>query len=368
MSSFEEDPELEEKLSADPRELDEDGLQDVQVYKARKLKSLRDEGQSGDRPDWWTGDHAPQTLDELAGAVGEDGAAPGGDGEEEEAEEEPEAEEEEAEEAEESAEEPEEEPAEEEETAEEPAEEPEPAEETTETTETPESPSSVTSEGVPQVGWSQGVPQTDEVDFDNELVEGLYQRQDQLMETLQAVNQGMSEVEVGGDAIESIQNSLDELNEKVDTLAENQANEDLLTKVEEVHEFLATARDMETKLAELPPLPSEDELIEAGILDKAIEHEGSDNCFATSVDNRKAALHYGLNQDRLTAFHFSLPSILSESVRNVVEDALARALFEHAKEEGKTVHPQAPRIRSGFLARHPEYYELTPENVQERHR
>lgn len=362
MSSFEEDPELEEKLSVDPRELDEEDLQDVQVYKSQKLKALRDEGQSGDHPDWWTGDHAPETMDELAGAIGEDGAVPGGSGEEDEAEEEPEAEEEEAEEADESAEESEEEAAEEEETQEESAE--EPATESTETTETPESPSSVTSEGVPQVGWSQGVPQTDEIDFDNELIQGLYQRQDQLMETLQAVNQGMSEVEVGGDAIESIRNSLDELNEKVDALAEG----DLLTKVEEVHEFLATARNMETKLAELPPLPSEEELIEAGILDKAIEHEGSDNCFTTSVDNRKAALHYGLNQDRLTAFHFSLPSILSESVRNVVEDVLARALFEHAKEEGKTVHPQAPRLRSGFLARHPEYYELTPESVQERHR
>lgn len=367
MSSFEEDPELEEKLSVDPRELDEEDLQDVQVYKSQKLKALRDEGQSGDHPDWWTGDHAPETMDELAGAIGEDGAVPGGSDEDDE-EAEAEAEEEETEEAEESAEESEEEATEEEETQEKPAEEPEPAAESTETTETPESPSSVTSEGVPQVGWSQGVPQTDEIDFDNELIQGLYQRQDQLMETLQAVNQGMSEVEVGGDAIESIQNSLDELNEKVDALAEDQADGDLLTKVEEVHEFLATARDMETKLAELPPLPSEDELIEAGILDKAIEHEGSDNCFTTSVDNRKAALHYGLNQDRLTAFHFSLPSILSESVRNVVEDVLARALFEHAKEEGKTVHPQAPRLRSGFLARHPEYYELTPDSVQERHR
>jgi hypothetical protein len=355
MSNFDEDPELEEKLTADPRDLDEDMLQDVQVYKSRKLKALRDEGQSGGKPEWWAGDHAPQTMDELAGAVGEDGEAPSG-GAVAETEEEPEE-----------AEEPEEEAAAEEEKEESEAEEPEeerdiesqtePAEKTTVET---------TDKGVPQVGWSSGVPATDEVDFDNDVLEGIYQRQDQLMETLQAVNQGMSEVDVGGEAIESIQDSLDELNEKVDTLV-GDGEGNLLQKVEEVHEFLTVARDMETKLAELPPLPDEEELVEAGIIDDTVEHDGSDTCFRTSVDGRKAALHYGLSGDRFTVYHFSLPAVLSESVRHALEDVLARALFEHAREEGKTVHPQAPRLRSGFLARHPEYYELTPDSVQERH-
>ncbi len=358
MSNFDEDPELEEKLSTDPRDLDEDELQDVQVYKSRKLKALRDEGQSGGKPEWWTGDQAPRTLDELAGAIGEDGEPPSGSGGAEVEEESEEPEEEEA--------------AAETEEEEDKVEEPEP-EETEEGSEADE-PTAVAEktevetddEGVPQVGWSSGIPQTDEVDFDNEILEGVYQRQDQIMDTLKSLNEGMSEVDVGGEAIDSIQESLTELNEKVDTLV-GDGDGNLLQKIEEIHDFLATARDMDTKLAELPPLPEEEELVEAGIIDDAVEHDGSDECFLTSVDGRKAALHYGLRGDRYTAYHFSLPAILSESVRHAVEDALARGLFEHAREEGKVVHPQAPRLRSGFLARHPEYYELTPESVQERH-
>lgn len=187
------------------------------------------------------------------------------------------------------------------------------------------------------------------------------------METLQAINQGMNEVEVGGDAIDSIQSTLDDLNEKVDAISQGDGEEgSFVQKVNEIHELLASTRDMESKLAELPPLPSEDELVEAGIIDKPIEHEGSDNCFQTSVNGRKAALHYGPGSDRLTAYHFSLPSVLSESVRHAIEDVLAQALFDHAEEEGKLVHPQQPRLRSGFLARHPEYYDRTPTTVQER--
>lgn len=354
MSNFDEDSDLEDKLQQDPRDMDEDELQELQIYKSQKLQALRDAGESGDKPQWWKSDHAPQSLDELAGAVTGDGATPSGGSDEESADEEPEDE----------AEEPEEEVTEETEEEEEAEPEPEPE---TEETETEPSPEPVESKGVPQVGWSSGVPATDEVDFDNEILEGIYQRQDEIMETLQALNQGMSEVEVSGDAIDSIQSSLDDLNDKVDALSQGDGEEgSFVQKVNEIHELLATTRDMETKLAELPPLPSEEDLVEAGIIDKAIEHESSDNCFQTSVDGRKAALHYGPGSDRLTAYHYSLPSVLSESVRHAIEDVLAQALFDYAEEEGKIVHPQQPRIRSGFLARHPEYYDRTPRTVQER--
>lgn len=356
MSNFEEDSDLEEKLQQDPRDLDEDELQDLQIYKSQKLQALRDAGESGDKPEWWKSDHAPETLDELAGAVTGDGAEPSGGGESE-AEAEPEPEEETEEEtAEETTEEEEvEEEAEPESQAEEePESQPEPSPEPTE------------SKGVPQVGWSSGVPETDEVDFDNDILEGVYQRQDEIMKSLQAINQGMSEVEVGGEAIESIQNTLNELNDKVDALTQGEGEEgSFVQKVNEIHEVLATTREMETKLAELPPLPSEDDLVEAGIIDKAVEHEGSDNCFQTSVDGRKAALHYGPGQDRLTAYHFSLPSVLSETVRQTIEDVLARALFDYAESEGKIVHPQQSRLRTGFLARHPEYYDLTSDSVKQ---
>lgn len=362
MSNFDEDEELEEKLKMDPRELDEDELQDVQIYKSQKLKALRDSGESGDQPDWWDADAAPETLGGLAGTVGAGGEAPSGDSGAEEAEEE--AEEEEVEEEEESDAEAEEaeEDTEEEETAEE-----EPAE--PESTETQEDREPATAkEGVPQVGWSQGIPETDEVDFDNEILEGVYQRQDEIMDTLQALSQGMSEVDVGGEAIDSIQESLNDLNDRVADLAENAVGDDLEQKINEIHEVISTTREMETKIAELPPLPEEDELVEAGIIDKPVEHDGSDTCFTTSVDGRKAALHYGVNPDRLTAYHFSLPTVLSETVKQTVEDVLARALFDHAREEELLVHPQAARLRSGFLARHPEYYEVTPDSVKERHR
>ncbi|MFB6347541.1 MAG: hypothetical protein ABEK50_17635 [bacterium] len=359
MSNFDEDPELEEKLQQDPRELNEDDLQEVQIYKSQKLQALRDAGESGDKPEWWKTDHAPENLDELAGTVSGDGEVASDDsdaGEEESAEE--------TEEAAEESEEPQEEVTEEE-PEEEAEDQPEP--ETEEPAETPGTsaktePSS--SKGVPQVGWSSGVPKTDEVDFDNELLEGIYQRQDELMNTLQAVNQGMSEVDVGGEAIESIQQSLDELNDKVDALSEDQDDE-FRQKVDEIHEVISTTRDMESKLSELSALPDEEELVEAGIIDSAVEHDGSDSCFRTSIDGRKAALHYGDNPDRLTAYHYSLPSVLSESARHAIEDVLAKALFEYADEQGKMVHPQQPRIRSGFLARHPEYYSQTPRTVRE---
>lgn len=375
MSNFEEDEELEELLAADPRELDEEKLQELQIYKSHKLQALRDSGESGDRPDWWNAESAPETMDSLAETVGADGETAEAEPVEEAQEEEPVEEEAQAE----------EEAVAEEETAEtevepEPAEteeEVEAVEETTEEgaaeppqvqereTETKREPAA-TSEGVPQVGWSQGVPQTEELEFDNEILEGIYQRQDELMETLRTLNQGMSEVEVGGEAIEAIRSSLSDLNEKVDALADGQGNEELREKVNELHEFFATARDLETKLTELPPLPEEEELVEAGIIDQPVEHDGSDECFHTSLDNRKAALHYGENPDRLTAYHFSLPSILSEPVRQTIEDVLARALFEYAREENKIVHPQDARLRSGFLARHSEYYELTTDSVPQR--
>lgn len=356
MSNFDEDADLEEKLQQDPRDLDEDELQDLQIYKSQKLQALRDAGESGDKPDWWQSDHAPETLDELAGAVTGDGEAPSGSGAEE-SDEEPEDEAAE----EESAEEEPEEKAPEEKTDEEPA---ETADEEPESEPEP-SPEPTESKGVPQVGWSSGVAKTDEIDFDNDVLEGIYQRQDEIMETLQAINQGMSEVDVGGEAIDSIQSTLNELNDKVDALSQGDGEEgSFVQKVNEIHEVLATTRDLESKLAELPPLPSEDDLLEAGIIDKAVEHENSDNCFQTSVDGRKAALHYGPGAEQLTAYHFAMPSILSESVRHAVEDVLARALFDFAQEEGKAVMPQQPRLRSGFLARHPEYYEQTPDSVQ----
>lgn len=314
MASFEENEELEQKLKQDPRELDEDELQDVQIYKSQKLQALRDSGESGDRPDWWSADQAPQTMDELAGAVGVDGAeVPAGtqDGEEE-----PKAEA--AEEA--------------------------PEEETEETQ--PDETEEATTEEATQATE----------DAEAEAEEPVEEEATQASAEPEAT---AAEVELGGEALESLQETLDDLVERVEALQEQDGVARLEDKVDEIYELLFTTRDVESKLAKLPPLPTDEELVEAGILDEPIEHDTSDNCFYTSIDNRKAALHYGPKQDRLTVYHYNLPTILSETLRHTVEDVLARALFEHAEDENKVVHPQLPRLRSGFLARHPEYVEQT---------
>jgi chemotaxis protein histidine kinase CheA len=369
MSSFEEDEELEEKIKQDPSNFDEDELQDIQIYKSQKLQSLRDQGESGDRPDWWSGDGAPETMGELAAVVTGEGSVDTGsdDSDEEEAEEETAETEEESEPSDEAEPETDEESSDEseEETETEPAAEEEPQEPAEEPQE--KEPATKTA-GVPQVGWSSGVPETDEVDFSDEEIQGIYQRQDQLMESIKTLSESLSQVDVGGETIESIQQSLNELNEKVDALQDEGPDEELSEKVNEIYDLLLTTRDAESKLAELPPLAEDEEYVEAGIIDQAVEHDGSEECFHTSIDNHKAALFYGVNPDRLTAYHFSLPTILSEPVRHAVEDLLARALFEYAREEDLMVHPQASQIRSGFLARHPEYYEMTPESVQDRRR
>lgn len=66
MGSFQKDEDLEEKLKTDPRELDFRTLSKVQTYKSRKLQARRDSGESGDSPDWWPDEQAPETLKELA--------------------------------------------------------------------------------------------------------------------------------------------------------------------------------------------------------------------------------------------------------------------------------------------------------------
>lgn len=360
MASFQEDEELEDKLKQDPRELDEEELQEVQVYKSQKLQALRDSGESGDKPDWWASDHAPETMGDLAATVSGDGsraAEEGDDGPEEPADDETEAGDElpEADQETEEGAEDEEEPASSDEEAGD-AQQDEEAEPDPEPVPEP----AVSSGGdVPQVGWSKSVPKTEDVDFESELMEGVYRRQDELMQQVQALRAEVGELELGGEALESLQGTLEGLVETVNALQENPSDEDLRNKVDEIYALLARSRDAEAKLSELPPLPSEEELVAAGILDGPVEHDTSDNCFHTAVDNRKAALHYGPGEDRLVAYHYNLPTIFSESLRHTVEDVLARALFEHAREEDKLVHPQQARVRGGFLARHPEYREQT---------
>lgn len=78
---FDEDPELEDLLSEDPQDLDEETLQDVQRYKARKLKAKRDADVSSDRPGWWPeGASAPERLEDVGHAGG--GTAPASSGDE----------------------------------------------------------------------------------------------------------------------------------------------------------------------------------------------------------------------------------------------------------------------------------------------
>lgn len=359
MASFQEDAELEDKLRQDPRELSEDELQEIQIYKSHKLQARRDAGESGEKPDWWAADRAPQTMGDLAATVTGDGSEAAAEdttaGSEEESTEEPEAE----------AAAPEEEVPEpgapEAETPQ--AEAPEPEEPEPEpSAEDPEiEPAPPSVPDVPQVGWSKNVPKTEEIDFDSELMEGIYRRQDELMQHVQALRTQMGEFEGGGEALESVQGILGDLVESVRALQEDKSDADLKRKVDEIHDLLAQARDAEDKLSQLPPLPSEEELVAAGILDGPVEHDTSDNCFHTSLDNRKAALHYGPGTDRLVAYHYNLPTVFSQALRQTVEDVLARALFAYAEKENKPVHPQQARLRSGFLARHPEFREQTTE-------
>lgn len=359
MASFQEDAELEDKLQLDPRELSEDELQEVQIYKSHKLQARRDEGKSGEKPDWWAVDHAPETLGDLAATVSGDGSEAAAEdtagGSEAESAEEPE----EAEEA--GGQAPEPEGAEEPEEEAPPAEEPEPEEPEPEPSagEPEPEPAAPSAPDVPQVGWSKSVPKTEEIDFESELMEGVYRRQDELMQHVQALRAEMGELEVGGETLESVRGTLENLTETVEALREDKSDADLKRKVDEIHDLLGQARDAENKLSQLPPLPSEEELVAVGILDGPVEHDTSDNCFHTSIDNRKAALHYGPGSDRLVAYHFNLPTIFSETLRQTVEDVLARALFTYAGEEDKPVHPQQARLRSGFLARHPEFREQT---------
>lgn len=76
---FDEDPELEELLSSDLEDLDEDTLQEVQLYKSQKLQAKRDADESTDRPEWWgQGAQAPETMGGLVEATGESAGGPSG--------------------------------------------------------------------------------------------------------------------------------------------------------------------------------------------------------------------------------------------------------------------------------------------------
>lgn len=65
ISGFDPDDELEALLQDPVDDLDEDVLQDLQLYKSRKLQARRDSGESNERPGWWKTDRAPRTLLEL---------------------------------------------------------------------------------------------------------------------------------------------------------------------------------------------------------------------------------------------------------------------------------------------------------------
>lgn len=71
--NFTPDDELESLLSEPVSELDEDTRIEVQRYKSRKLKAIRDAGMSGDRPEWWASDGvAPERAHVTPGAPGGD--------------------------------------------------------------------------------------------------------------------------------------------------------------------------------------------------------------------------------------------------------------------------------------------------------
>jgi cytochrome b6-f complex iron-sulfur subunit len=68
---FDEDPELEELLTSDLSDLDEETLADVQRYKSQKLKAKRDADCATDRPGWWPeGASAPERLSEVGSGGG----------------------------------------------------------------------------------------------------------------------------------------------------------------------------------------------------------------------------------------------------------------------------------------------------------
>ncbi|MFB6226749.1 MAG: Rieske 2Fe-2S domain-containing protein [bacterium] len=63
---FDEDPELEDLLTSNLQDLDEETRQEVQKYKSQKLQAKRDADLSTDKPEWWPeGGTAPETLEEM---------------------------------------------------------------------------------------------------------------------------------------------------------------------------------------------------------------------------------------------------------------------------------------------------------------
>ncbi len=85
---FEEDEQLEGLLSTPVAELDEETRVNLQRYKARKLKAIRDADLSTDKPEWWQGGGAPETADYEFDSGTADGDEPSEDtGEDSEAEE-----------------------------------------------------------------------------------------------------------------------------------------------------------------------------------------------------------------------------------------------------------------------------------------
>lgn len=76
---FDEDPEMEDLLTADLADLDEEQRQEVQLYKSQKLQAKRDAEVSTDRPGWWPeGARAPETLagmDEMEAAPADAGSS-----------------------------------------------------------------------------------------------------------------------------------------------------------------------------------------------------------------------------------------------------------------------------------------------------
>lgn len=74
---FDEDPELEELLTSDLQDLDEERRQEVQLYKSQKLQAKRDAEVSTDQPEWWPeGGRAPETLEEMGEVTAESTDAP----------------------------------------------------------------------------------------------------------------------------------------------------------------------------------------------------------------------------------------------------------------------------------------------------
>ena len=85
-----------------------------------------------------------------------------------------------------------------------------------------------------------------------------------------------------------------------------------------------------------------------------VHHDSNAHRFTSTVEGHEAALDYELQEGWMVITHTNVPD---EIGGRGIAGELARAAFEHAREQGWNVRP-ACSYAAAWVERHPEYSQL----------